>query len=116
MAIISYAKTKILYVDKLRYFSKEIFFCSSRALKYLWNVLSQENNWEDYHLWLEQKFIKDCLNKRQPMLLFIGYLLSKMIIDHYRYYAIPNHGKSGTSSRVTMTLIDYIQSSPKNYQ
>ncbi|CAF4106565.1 unnamed protein product, partial [Adineta steineri] len=43
------------------------------ALKYLWNVLSQDNNWEEYRLWLEEKFIKDCLNKKQPMLLFIGY-------------------------------------------
>lgn len=63
---------------------------SCRALKYLWNVLSQENHWEDYYLWLEQKFIKDCLNKNQPMLLFIGYLLSKMITDHYRYYETAN--------------------------
>ncbi|UJR14903.1 hypothetical protein I4U23_001887 [Adineta vaga] len=29
------------------------------AFKYLWNVLSQENNWSDYRLWLEEKFIKD---------------------------------------------------------
>ncbi|CAF3765383.1 unnamed protein product [Rotaria socialis] len=86
------------------------------ALKYLWNVLSQENNWEDYHLWLEQKFITDCLNKKQPMLLFIGYLLSKMIIDHYHYYTISSHSKTSTLSRVHMTLIDYIKSSPKNYQ
>ncbi|CAF1065250.1 unnamed protein product [Rotaria magnacalcarata] len=86
------------------------------ALKYLWNVLGQKNNWEDYHLWLEQKFIKDCLNKKQPMLLFIGYLLSKMIIDHYRYYTISSHSKTSTLSRVHMTLIDYVKSSPKNYQ
>ncbi|CAF1376109.1 unnamed protein product [Rotaria sordida] len=86
------------------------------ALKYLWNVFSQENNWDDYHSWLEQKFIKDCLNKNQPMLLFIGYLLSKMIIDHYRYYEISNHNKNEKSSRVHMTFIEYIKSSPKHYK
>ncbi|CAF2709908.1 unnamed protein product [Rotaria sp. Silwood2] len=87
-----------------------------RALKYLWNVLSQENNWDDYHSWLEQKFIKDCLNKNQPMLLFIGYVLSKMINDHFRYYQISNHNKNKKSSRVNMTLIEYIKSSPKHYK
>ncbi len=85
-------------------------------MKYLWNVLSQENNWDEYRLWLEEKFIKDCVNKNQPMLLFIGYLLSKMIIDRYRYYQISsNHNQNDISSRVNMTLVEYIKSSPKNF-
>ena len=84
-------------------------------MKYLWNVLSQENNWDEYHLWLEQKFIKDCSRKNQPVLPFIGYFLSKMIIDHYRYYQISNQNKNEKSSRVNTTLIEYIKSSPKHY-
>jgi hypothetical protein len=50
------------------------------------------------------------------MLLFIGYLLSKMIIDRYRYYQISsNHNQNDISSRVNMTLVEYIKSSPKHF-
>ncbi|CAF0871699.1 unnamed protein product [Adineta ricciae] len=84
------------------------------TLKYFWNVLSQGNNWSDYRLWIEEKFIKDCLSKKQPMVLFVGYLLSKMISDHYRYYRIySNDSSNEKSSRVHQNLIEYVKlSSP----
>lgn len=48
------------------------------------------------------------------MLLFLGYPLSKMINDRYRYYQLASTtAENESSARVHQTLVAYIESSPR---